>query len=151
MPEATDPTGQPFISRELRPDLSLPEDSSPPPAPGASAQDLRKRAAELLGPEQSALLGVGDSIEASKVCTRKPDVTWSAVEGEAVLLDLATGFYFSLNRVGTVMWELMDGKATLGAIHVAVCNRFNVEPATAWEDLLALVRRLHGEKLLTIA
>jgi lipopolysaccharide transport system ATP-binding protein len=71
--------------------------------------------------------------------------------GEAILLDLASGYYFSLNRVGAVIWELLDGERTLGAIQQAVCGRFEASPETVWADLEALARRLCADKLATMA
>jgi hypothetical protein len=86
----------------------------------------------------------------NQVYRRKGEVTWSAIDGEAVLLDLASGYYFSLNAVGTVIWEMLDGQHTLGSIHRAICARFTVDSESAWEDLAALVHRLCGEKLATL-
>lgn len=147
-----------FIPRHLRPDLTFPDDGSPP-GPGGTLPDtprpeLRRRAADLLGAALRDCLGVGDPdappLGPEQVCGRSSDVAWTAVDGEAVLLDLASGYYFSLNPVGTAIWELLDGERTLGAIHDAVRGRFRVDRETAWEDLAALVRRLRGEKLVTV-
>jgi hypothetical protein len=94
--------------------------------------------------ERAAPLAPGD------VCSRRPDVVWSTVDGEAVLLDLASGYYFSLNRVGAVIWELFDGERTLGAVQEAVCSRFEASAETVWADLEALVRRLCADRLATL-
>src|ERR1035437_1945172 len=138
-----------FISRELRPDLTIREEGESPLAPDTPHPELRRRAAEVLGPWLSERLGLGGPdapVVPGNVCARQPDVIWSAVDGEAVLLDLASGYYFSLNPVGTVIWDLLDGERTLGAIHEAICARFEVTPETAWADLEVLVRRLCDDK-----
>jgi len=142
-----------FIPRSLRPDLTFHENDAPPLAPDTPRPELRRRAADLLGADLRDRLGVGDPdappLDPGQVFARADDAVWSAVDGEAVLLDLASGYYFSLNTVGTAIWELLDGARTLGAIHDAVCARFQVDRERAWEDLTALIRRLRGEKLVT--
>ena len=150
---STDTPEQAFIARELRPGLTCRGEAAAPLAPDTPLPELRRRAAEVLGPRLSERLGLGGpeaAVAPGDVYTRQPDVIWSAVDGEAVLLDLASGYYFSLNRVGTAVWDLLDGKRTLGAIHVAICARFDVTSETAWADLEVLVRRLCADKLAKI-
>jgi len=75
-------------------------------------------------------------------------VTSTILDGEAVLLNLDNGRYYSLNRVGTAAWELMTGDRPLAEIHSAICDRFNVTEEVASRDLVALVTRLRQEKLI---
>jgi hypothetical protein len=42
-----------------------------------------------------------------------PDVVFRDLDGEAVVLDLATGMYFGLDDVGTRMWQLIEQHGTL--------------------------------------
>ncbi len=143
-----------FIPRELRPDLSFPEDAEPPLAPDASHAELRRCAGGVLGSWLRDRLGMSDPdaapLSPERICRRNPDVAWTAVDGEAVLLDLASGYYFSLNGVGTAIWEWLDGERTLGDVHQAMCRRYEVGTDTAWEDLAALVHRLNADKLVTV-
>lgn len=142
-----------FIPRELRPSPADGEEDPAPIEPDTPHSELRRRAAEVLGPALCERLGLSGGevpIEPGNVCTRQPDVIWSAVDHEAVLLHLTSGYYFSLNQVGTVIWDLLDGTRTLGEIHGAICRRFAVEPQTAWADIEVLVRRLCADKLATL-
>jgi len=82
------------------------------------------------------------------VVTPHTDVQCSVLDGEAVLLNLETGAYFTLNRAGTVTWELFDGARTLDQIHSAICERFEVSEEVARQDLLALVEHLGQEGLI---
>ncbi|HEX4270743.1 MAG TPA: PqqD family peptide modification chaperone [Rhizomicrobium sp.] len=148
------PADKAFIGRDLRPELG-PSDKNPQPLPPDAPQDsLQKQASALLGDDMSARLGIGDPggipLRADQTWTRKADVVWSTVDGEAVLLDLSSGYYFSLNKVGAVIWEMLDGDNSLQSIHDAICGRFRVDAAIAWEDIAALVRRLAGEKLAAL-
>ena len=77
-----------------------------------------------------------------------PDVQCSVLDGEAILLNLETGSYFTLNRVGTVAWEYFNSKRTFTQVHSAICERFDVRQDIAWKDLLSLVKQLDQEGLI---
>ncbi len=77
-----------------------------------------------------------------------PDVQGTTMEGETVLLDLSTGRYYTLNRLGSVIWEHCTGHSTMSDIHAVLCDRFDVSPDRALDDLVALVNYLVQEGLL---
>lgn len=77
-----------------------------------------------------------------------PDVQGTNMDGEAVLLDLSTGRYYTLNRVGSVIWEHCTGHHTISDIQAVLCDRFDVAPERALEDLVSLVNDLIQEGLL---
>ena len=77
-----------------------------------------------------------------------PDVQGTSMEGETVLLDLSSGRYYTLNRIGSVIWEHCTNDKTLSDIHAVLCNRFDVAPERALEDLVTLVNQLIQEGLL---
>jgi Coenzyme PQQ synthesis protein D (PqqD) len=64
------------------------------------------------------------------------------VEGESVLLDLDGGQYFALNEVGGQIWELCDGSRSEGAIVTEVCATYDIDEATAAEDVGDLLNGL---------
>lgn len=77
-----------------------------------------------------------------------PDVQGSAMEGETVLLDLSSGRYYTLNRLGSIIWEQCTGHTTMSDIHAVLCDRFDVTPERALDDLVALANELVEEGLL---
>ena len=77
-----------------------------------------------------------------------PDVQGTTMDGETVLLDLSSGRYYTLNRLGSVIWEHCTGQSTMTAIHAVICARFDVAPDRALEDRVALVNELIQEGLL---
>jgi hypothetical protein len=76
------------------------------------------------------------------------DVHHTVLEGEAVLLNLDSGFYYSLNQVGTMVWDLFKQGQSLAQILSAICERFAVAEKVAEADLLAFVKRLCQEGLI---
>ena len=77
-----------------------------------------------------------------------PDVQGTTMDGETVLLDLSSGRYYSLNRLGSVIWEHCIGQTTISDIHAILCERFEVASERALDDLVALVKQLIQEGLL---
>jgi len=77
-----------------------------------------------------------------------PNVQGTSMEGETVLLDLSTGRYYTLNRLGSVIWEHCTGHNTISDIHAVLCDRFEVSPDRALDDLVALINQLVKEGLL---
>jgi len=76
------------------------------------------------------------------------DVQGTSMEGETVLLDLSTGRYYTLNQLGSVIWERCTRQSTMAYIHRAICERFEVASEQALDDLVALVNELMQEGLL---
>ena len=80
---------------------------------------------------------------------KQPDhVAWRKVENEAVLLDLKTGEYFTLNEIGSLVWERLCAGDSLAAITARICRDYAVKPAQADGDVQSLVDRLLKKKLL---
>ncbi len=75
------------------------------------------------------------------------------LEDELVLLNLNTGVYFSLDTVGTRIWQLVQAhpsrqlKTVLGSLR----KEYEVAPVRCAQDLLQLIRRLQENSLLEIS
>ena len=85
---------------------------------------------------------------AQTILTPHPDVQSTTMDGETVLLALDTGRYFTLNRLGTFIWDQCNGHTTMKDIHAVLCNRFDVSPDRALDDLVDLANQLVQEGLL---
>lgn len=77
-----------------------------------------------------------------------PDVLFQEVNGETVLLDLASERYFGLNAVGTVAWGVLEAGGDLGSAVEAMLQSFDVERGTARADLESLLEELAGAGLV---
>ncbi len=71
-----------------------------------------------------------------------PDVLSRVLEGEAVLLDLASGTYFGLNVVGSRVWELISSGKSLGEVRAALLEEFEVDREVLERDLQDLLKQL---------
>lgn len=78
----------------------------------------------------------------------KPDVLMRELEGEAVLLDLASGRYFGLNASGVRIWALLAEGGDLAAIRDRLAEEFAVAPDAIAADLLELCATIENEGLV---
>lgn len=78
------------------------------------------------------------------------DVIVTELDGEAVLLNLETKLYFSLNATGVTIWKLLDEGLTLGQIGKRLFQEYDVTPEKAQQCVLDLVGQLNDEKLVSV-
>jgi hypothetical protein len=79
---------------------------------------------------------------------RREGVAAQVVNGEAVLLDIERGEYFSLNSVGTRIWELCDGTRSATEIVSVICDEFDVAEDVVTADAQEILDALEKEKLI---
>jgi hypothetical protein len=79
---------------------------------------------------------------------RNTTVLWRELDGEAVLLNPTAGCSYNLNRVGTFVWKLLDGKHSLEDITEAVCTSYEVAQEQAQQDIELLLADLRQNNLV---
>jgi hypothetical protein len=84
-----------------------------------------------------------------QVTVNKDNALWRIVDGEAVLISAATSYYYSLNRTGTFVWNLLaDGPLTRDHIVSRVADHYGVAAAAVRDDVGALLDQLRAEDLI---
>ena len=83
-----------------------------------------------------------------KYISKGKEIKSKELESKSVLLDLETGRYYTLNRVGTFIWALIDGKTNIHDIIERVVEKFKVERDVASQDVKDLVMSLNEEGLI---
>jgi hypothetical protein len=146
-----------FIAGDLRPDVGRPAFQTPPVAPDATRDELRGRANEALGsglrggiPLNHPFLPPAEGVKLTPIVRINEDVQWTSLEGQAVLLNLITGYYYTLNRMATVIWEMcVEADAVnLGDLREAICQRFDVTEEVALRDIALLMNNLQEEGMI---
>jgi hypothetical protein len=80
-----------------------------------------------------------------------PYVTFTFVEGDAVLLNTRTNKYFALTEVGARFWTLFKEGKNLQETCQALVEEYEVEPAELEQDILELVGQLMENGLVELA
>jgi hypothetical protein len=86
---------------------------------------------------------------ASSIVASKEQAS-SSLDGEAVILNLNSGIYYTLNAVGASIWNLIQEPRTVNDIRNAILAEYEVESAQCERDLVALLQQLEAEGLIEV-
>lgn len=76
------------------------------------------------------------------------EVAAEVIDGEAILINLSSGVYYSLDKAGGLAWERIAAGRSLAEVVEAVAGRYEVSPAQAEADVLRLAGELLRENLV---
>ena len=76
-------------------------------------------------------------------------ISWRDIKGELIVLQLASGEYFSFNEIGRLTWLFLAEHKTIAQVVEAVTAEYDVSLAQAEADVVAFVQGLLSNKLLT--
>ena len=79
------------------------------------------------------------------------EIAAKVIDGEAILINLSTGMYYSMDEVGGFIWTLLSDGHSLEEIAEAVTHHYDVAADTAAADVLRLGGALLDEALVTVA
>ena len=79
------------------------------------------------------------------------DVLFQELQGEAVLLNLKTGVYLGLDRIGTTIWQLLQEDGALSRVVEVILREYDVTQEKFEQDLLNLVGQMEKQGLLVQA
>lgn len=77
-----------------------------------------------------------------------PDALFATLSDGAVVLDIQTKKYFSLNETGARIWALLREGLDCDAIISTLLGEYDVTRAAAEEAVTSLVESLAAEKLI---
>ena len=83
---------------------------------------------------------------------RSREIAARELDGEMMIMSARDSTLFSLNELGTIIWQAADGATPLEEIVAQkICLEYDVEPAEALKDAETFVRELaeHGIMLLS--
>jgi hypothetical protein len=74
----------------------------------------------------------------------------SELAGDTVILDLKSGQYYSLNEVGTRVWNLIQKPRTVQEIHQIILDEYDVESEQCSSDLFSMLEELNAIGLIEV-
>jgi hypothetical protein len=77
-------------------------------------------------------------MDANTVLKRSDNVTFQTVAGEAILIRMDTGTYFSLNQVGTDFWQMLDGRDPISYHTNRIATKYNERTEAFFNDLVVM-------------
>ncbi|MGB1250823.1 MAG: PqqD family protein [Candidatus Promineifilaceae bacterium] len=86
----------------------------------------------------------------TSILQRSDSASYEVVAGEAILIDINTGTYFSLNKIGTEFWEMIDGTQSILAQATVVAGKYDVDVAMVSADLLEIAEKMAADGLVHV-
>ena len=74
----------------------------------------------------------------------------SEVDGEAVSVNLKSGVYYSLNAVGSRIWQLVQETSSVREIRETIVEEYEVEAERCGRDVLNLLNELAAKGLIQV-
>jgi hypothetical protein len=87
----------------------------------------------------------------SRVVINASEIAAQVIDGEAIIMNLTTGVYCSMDRVGAVIWEWIERGHSVADIVDGLTAVYDVSPAQAQADLERLLDQMVGDGLVQIA
>ena len=79
------------------------------------------------------------------------EVADEVIDGEAILINLASGIYYSMDGVGGVVWRMIADGHRVRDIAATIAARYDVPPEQAQADVQQLVAELIEHRLVVSA
>ena len=89
-------------------------------------------------------------ISGSSVAIAVADLVSAELDGEAVILHLESGVYYSLDQVGAHIWVLIQQPRTINEIRDAILEEYEVAPDRCERDIVKLIEQLVDAGLVEI-
>jgi hypothetical protein len=84
------------------------------------------------------------------IVPNRNEITSKVMDGEAIMINLATGIYYSMDKVGGTIWEGVELEQRLDQILQSVVATYEVSVEQAAKDLESLVSQLREENLIVL-
>ena len=79
---------------------------------------------------------------------RKDQVIAQKAANDFLLFDMDSGNYYSLNEVGSRIWELCDGRQTVAQVVAILAAEYDAPAEDLQADALQLLEQLRSGKLI---
>lgn len=80
-----------------------------------------------------------------------PQVINETIDGEAIMINLVTGAYYSLDRIGGDVWAVLEQGASPEEVTAALVARYDAPTEVVRASVDALIERLASEDLIVEA
>jgi hypothetical protein len=86
----------------------------------------------------------------SSLRSKEQEVASKVVDGEAILINLSTGMYYSMENVSGLVWSMIVAGSSVARIAAVISDRYSIPLAQAENDVRALVEELLAEGLIVV-
>ncbi|MDR1156582.1 MAG: lasso peptide biosynthesis PqqD family chaperone [Bacteroidales bacterium] len=84
----------------------------------------------------------------SRLLQRQPDMVFTHIDDEVVMMSIETGEYYGLNPIASRIWELLEKPQTFDQLIDRLTQEFNIDKVTCQKDVMKFLGQLMEKKLL---
>jgi hypothetical protein len=95
-------------------------------------------------PTPNTLISLGDTVQWSGKQLA------SEIDGEVVLMNLERGHYYSLDNIGSDIWNTIEQPTNVNALCDTLAKKYSGNPATITADVLVLLNQMLEQQLITV-
>lgn len=89
-------------------------------------------------------------INLNTVVSHRKDIDTTDLNGDKVMMDLEKGRYFSLNSVGSRIWELIEEPIEINKVVGTLLTEYEIDQNTCEESVLDFVKGLNESEIISI-
>lgn len=89
--------------------------------------------------------------QAERFEVKSSEIVAEVIGGEAVIINLASGIYYSLDGAGGLAWAMVAAGHSRGEVADAIAARYGIDSGQAASDLDALIADFDTEGLMAAA
>jgi hypothetical protein len=88
------------------------------------------------------------SISTETRLSRNPSLVHTELDGHTMMMSIEAGKYFSLNPIGSRIWQLIEHPVAAGAIVVALEREFEIDAERCRDETFGFLERLAANDLV---
>ncbi|MBN2682139.1 MAG: lasso peptide biosynthesis PqqD family chaperone [Bacteroidales bacterium] len=89
-------------------------------------------------------------IELNNIVKRTPEMVFSKLDGEVVMMSVENGEYYGLNEIGSAIWERISDEIKVDDLVVQLMEEYDVERAECEADTIEFLEEMAEKKLVVV-
>jgi len=89
-------------------------------------------------------------ITTETVISQVEDIVASDIDGETVMMSIENGYYYGLDDIGSVIWELIEKPTRVSDLIDILVGKFTVDRETCEKDVLKFLNGLNEDNILVV-
>lgn len=89
-------------------------------------------------------------IDINTVVSHRKDIDATDLNGDIVMMDLEKGRYFSLNSVGSRIWELIEEPVQINKVVESLLEEYEITRNECEENVLEFLNKLEEAQIISI-
>lgn len=87
-------------------------------------------------------------LSSTSVIERNLDVLYTAIENESVFLDIEAGHYFSTNKIGSRIWQILEEPCSVNHICQQLQQQFDVSATSCESEVMLFLHDMLEKGLI---